>query len=72
MRIRSIAALAAVNAFLLVLNASIPARSAFASEEAIRDCCKQSVDGTGFCCSNCCWFTNDCDYSSQCGNQQQT
>lgn len=34
---------------------------------AIFDCCKVSTWGVGFCCDNCCWFTSDCDFSSECG-----
>lgn len=70
MKIRSWAALVAVNAMLLALNGALSVRDAYATEEGARDCCKQSVGGTGFCCDNCCWFTNDCNYSSECKNAE--
>lgn len=48
------------------------ATPAAAGEESIRDCCKNSVEGTGFCCDNCCWFTSDCNQSADCGDKQVT
>lgn len=73
MWIRRWSVLIAVNALLLGLNATLSARSGYAKQdEGFRDCCQQSVGGTGFCCDNCCWFTSDCNYSSECKNVQPT
>lgn len=59
--------LLALNAILLVgvLGASPAAASANSFK---RDCCQNSTEGIGFCCNECCWFTKDCTFSSQCGD----
>jgi len=31
------------------------------------DCCKESVEEMEICCDNCCWFTNNCNSSTDCG-----
>lgn len=69
MQIRTIPVLVATNALLLVGNAFIPGATVEAAL-APRDCCTYSIGGQGFCCDNCCWITNDCNFSSECPNRQ--
>lgn len=33
-----------------------------------QSCCKETIDGTPYCCDTCCWFVSDCDTDSDCLN----
>lgn len=61
--------LCAVNAvlFAAILTVTPAPLLGDTSETGWLDCCQRSTEGEGFCCNNCCWFTHDCNQSSECG-----
>jgi len=30
------------------------------------NCCQENTSHEGFCCLNCCWFTDNCDVNWEC------
>ena len=57
------------NLLLLPLVLASPSE-ARATASGWKDCCKESVEEEQFCCDNCCWFTDNCNSSSDCrGNE---
>jgi hypothetical protein len=65
MRRRILGSMLALNMFLF--GGVVMTQSAEA-EEGWRDpCCKEDVDGNGFCST--CWFEHDCHSTADCGTQ---
>lgn len=56
------------NLILLAAALSIAPARAMAAQQGWLDCCKKDTSHNPYCCSSCCYFTNDCESSSQCAS----
>ncbi len=66
-----IGAALAANLLMLPILVASPAESASGRAGALwwRDCCKESVEEKDFCCDNCCFWTDNCNSSTDCGGE---
>lgn len=68
MRKRLMVALVAVNVLMGGIHLGIGPAQAQTVDKLLKDCCKSSVEGTKFCCDNCCWWGGyECNWSTDCG-----